>query len=681
MSLFEELKRRRVFRLIIAYVIVAWAIIEVVTAIEAPLNLPDWFDTAVIVLLGLGFPIAVIMSWVYDVTPEGVVRDDGDARPVQIDYGKIALGAVIVLGTFLAGTMISDRESIAPSTPSGLRQFEINEHPDNQPTSVNETRGVRLTPDGRTIVVQATVGGERQLYRRELSSLEFVPIDGTKGVGYFFTFSPDGRSIAFESFATESIQIVPVGGGLASPLVALDGRLRSLSWGASGSVVYTETPFSGLKKVPATGGPVTTEDVSDPDVQYRHASFVPGSEWIVLAVGERGSGLMPSPNDEIAIMSPDGELHMTGIAGSTPRFSSSGHLVYFASNALMVAPFDFGDLQRTGATFTLVDDVYYSRTAHYDISTAGILVYRRDSARGSQRLVWVDRSGAEEDLPLTRGRFSHAEISPDGNILAVTMAGPEGPDLWTFSLNTGEATQWTFDSSRETTKVWTPDGQNLYFESGIDPDTFWISLDAPGKVHQLTDSESSMYPFSITSDGRYLLIDEWYGSFADGNNFGLIDLDGDREFQYLVATDSRDSHPSLSPDDRYLSYMSDVSGSLEVYVRRFPLDETGPRRATVTNDSWQPTWGKDSGELFYWDLDDEIFYVVETDFSNGLQFSQPQVLFSTSNYEFEGAGAYDYDVTRDKFIMVTKPTPESTSVEIVLIENWTDLLNDASATQ
>ena len=63
---------------------------------EEPLNLPDWFDTAVIVLLGIGFPIAVIMSWVYDVTPEGVVHEDGDPRPVQIDYGKIALGAVIV---------------------------------------------------------------------------------------------------------------------------------------------------------------------------------------------------------------------------------------------------------------------------------------------------------------------------------------------------------------------------------------------------------------------------------------------------------------------------------------------------------------------------------------------------------------------------------------------------------
>ena len=80
MSLFEELKRRRVLRLVAAYVVVAWVLIQVVTAIEEPLNLPAWFDTAVIVLLGIGFPIAIIMSWVYDVTPDGVVREAGAIR-------------------------------------------------------------------------------------------------------------------------------------------------------------------------------------------------------------------------------------------------------------------------------------------------------------------------------------------------------------------------------------------------------------------------------------------------------------------------------------------------------------------------------------------------------------------------------------------------------------------------
>ena len=74
MSFLGEIKRRKVFRVAVAYVIAAWLIAQVVDVINEPLNLPGWFDTAVLVSLGLGSPIAVILAWIFDVTPEGVVR-------------------------------------------------------------------------------------------------------------------------------------------------------------------------------------------------------------------------------------------------------------------------------------------------------------------------------------------------------------------------------------------------------------------------------------------------------------------------------------------------------------------------------------------------------------------------------------------------------------------------------
>ena len=74
MSFLGEIKRRKVFQVAVAYAIAAWLIAQVVDVINEPLNLPGWFDTAVLVSLGLGFPIAVILAWIFDVTPEGVVR-------------------------------------------------------------------------------------------------------------------------------------------------------------------------------------------------------------------------------------------------------------------------------------------------------------------------------------------------------------------------------------------------------------------------------------------------------------------------------------------------------------------------------------------------------------------------------------------------------------------------------
>ena len=63
MSFLSELRRRNVFRVAAVYGVVAWLLIQIVATVEEPLGLPDWFDTAVIVLLAVGFPIAIILSW------------------------------------------------------------------------------------------------------------------------------------------------------------------------------------------------------------------------------------------------------------------------------------------------------------------------------------------------------------------------------------------------------------------------------------------------------------------------------------------------------------------------------------------------------------------------------------------------------------------------------------------
>ena len=74
MSFWEEVKRRKVARVAVVYAVVAWLIVEIVVTVEAPLNLPGWLDTFVIVLVLVGFPLALILSWAYDVTSTGIVR-------------------------------------------------------------------------------------------------------------------------------------------------------------------------------------------------------------------------------------------------------------------------------------------------------------------------------------------------------------------------------------------------------------------------------------------------------------------------------------------------------------------------------------------------------------------------------------------------------------------------------
>ncbi len=115
MSLFSELKERKVIRVAGIYLVVAWLIMQVVDVVSDPLLLPGWFGTAVLLLLVLGFPIALIFSWIFDTTPAANIGS-GMGKPLAI--GLIVATAVAV-GLILRSLNSEDiePESIAADTP------------------------------------------------------------------------------------------------------------------------------------------------------------------------------------------------------------------------------------------------------------------------------------------------------------------------------------------------------------------------------------------------------------------------------------------------------------------------------------------------------------------------------------------------------------------------------------
>lgn len=92
-----ELRRRKILQVAAVYAVVAWLLIQVVATIEEPLRLPDWFDTVVIVLLAVGFPITLIISWAFNLTAEGLVRDEGGAAPSPGRMIEFVLAGLLVV--------------------------------------------------------------------------------------------------------------------------------------------------------------------------------------------------------------------------------------------------------------------------------------------------------------------------------------------------------------------------------------------------------------------------------------------------------------------------------------------------------------------------------------------------------------------------------------------------------
>ena len=73
-NFWQELKRRKVFRVIAMYAATAFIILEAADIVMPRLGLPDWIVTLLIIILLIGFPVAAVVSWIYDITPEGILK-------------------------------------------------------------------------------------------------------------------------------------------------------------------------------------------------------------------------------------------------------------------------------------------------------------------------------------------------------------------------------------------------------------------------------------------------------------------------------------------------------------------------------------------------------------------------------------------------------------------------------
>ena len=116
-GLFAELKRRKVFRAAIAYLVVAWVVVEVASTVAPNLNLPEWTPRMVTLLVMLGFPLALVLAWVFDVTPEGVkVTESGGGN--RGFYAVAAAIAVAAIAWFLYSGS-ADQETPSPDADEG----------------------------------------------------------------------------------------------------------------------------------------------------------------------------------------------------------------------------------------------------------------------------------------------------------------------------------------------------------------------------------------------------------------------------------------------------------------------------------------------------------------------------------------------------------------------------------
>jgi TolB-like protein/Flp pilus assembly protein TadD len=118
-SFFSELKRRNVYKVAVAYAIVGWLLIQIATQVFPFLEIPNWVIRLVIALVAIGFPIALIIAWAFELTPEGIKRTEdvhlpgGSSSNNRIWIYVAVIGAAFSVGLFFIGRYTAPRTSSA----------------------------------------------------------------------------------------------------------------------------------------------------------------------------------------------------------------------------------------------------------------------------------------------------------------------------------------------------------------------------------------------------------------------------------------------------------------------------------------------------------------------------------------------------------------------------------------
>ena len=174
-------------------------------------------------------------------------------------------------------------------------------------------------------------------------------------------------------------------------------------------------------------------------------------------------------------------------------------------------------------------------------------------------------------------------------------------------------------------------------------------------------------PISVSSDG------EWLSFFESGATGGgdvmALRLTGDLAVRPLVQTPALESNGQISPDGRWLAYLSDRPGRFELYIQRFP--DPGPATQVSVGGAQEPRWSRDSRELFYVPPSGDRLMVVTIAPSARLTVGQPRVVYEGA-YKGSTTGNTPYDISRDgtRFLrsQPTQPGGPVTRLEVLL--NW-----------
>ena len=525
------------------------------------------------------------------------------------------------------------------------------------------TNDFSLSPDGRLLAFVGGSEGNTRLWIQSLDSLSPRPVEGTERAELPF-WSPDSRFIAFGTDG--KLKKAAVAGGPVQTLCDAAAILGG-TWNRDGVIVFAPGNRTALYRVPASGGErvqVTSLDQSTTQNTHRWPHFLPdGRRFLYLARSSQPE------NDGIYVGSLDSPT-ATRILASDSRssYAAPGYLLFARDRALLAQPFDVDSLRLVGDSVEVLEDLQFSRADGYGsftLSEHGELAYQPSvSAAPRSEMVWFNRAGERLELPVVPGNVADPSIALDGKRVAVMLWEDVTSDIRVVDIERGATSRLTLHPAMDSSPVWSPDGHTIVFSSNRNGPSDLYQTTPGGDERPVLESNDIKYATDWSRDGRLIV----YASTSQRRDKDLWTLvvGNERKPAGFLQTHYEETLGRLSPDGRWMAYVSNDSGRDEVFIRPFP-PSTGKWQISTAGGT-EPRWRSNGTELYYRAADEKLM-VVRVKTQPGFEHEQPRVLFPV---RMSRSGYWHYDVTPDgQRFVISLAIGEEVPPPINIVLNWT----------
>ena len=573
--------------------------------------------------------------------------------------GFVALGALLVLGLLRARPV--------EMVPLRFQEPVVGR--------LSESGMFSVSPDGRRLVFAASgADGIVRLWMRDLSVAQPAPLPGAE----VFTivppavWSPDSRFVAYDPGWV--LKKVGTDGGTPQTVCELPQTAVGGSWNGAGDVLLGNAG-GGLVLCSASGGRATIATTPPASGVERHIfpSFLSdGRRFIYLRLSPTNPEASGIYAGELGTTSPNGgkRLLTTGFGAAfvAPSDAGPGGIVFSRDGILFVQRLDERRIELVGDPVRLAEGIgSFLDGAFFSVSPK-TLVYR--AAEPAARLTWLDREGKELGRVETPGRFTGLGLSPDGTRALASMTAPQGTaseDLWLFDLTrNGISRRITFGPEIERSPLWVTNDRFVYAAVGGTLGVFQQTV--AGAAHPLFESKGPEFPTSVSSDGRILFYTTITASVT-GTDVWVRTGDGASAIgRPLLGGKLHQKEAQLSPDLKWVAYVSTEAGPNDVFLTRFKLDSAtgvathGESIRISEGGGIAPRWRRDGKELLYLTPNGAMMSIV-IDATGEFRPSAAKRLFTVSS------AIPEWGMTQDgaRFLFAV---PVSAPPPFNFVQNW-----------